>query len=179
MEVDGAALIVPRSVLVDLGGREYRIPARPASDWMLTLLEGGWSDVVPGMCEGELDDLHDQIALGIISTDECEDAAKDAVTAAAGVDWWVAVRLVYSATADPAAFGELRSSGLDVASAPLGAALVSLYRIYTRDKDQKDVAKVDYELAKLPPGVSAVETRYKPDAAAAAFEAQFAARGGR
>lgn len=166
-------------MLVELGGHEYRIPPTPAAQWMLTILEGGWADIVPGMCEGDLDELHDAIASGAVPTDECESSAQDALTAAAGVDWWVAVKLIHSAAADPAAFGELRTSGLDVESAPLGAALVSLYRIYTRDKDRKDVAKVDLELEKLPPGVSAVEARYDPAAAAAAFEKQFAARGGR
>lgn len=179
MDVAGGALIVARPVLVELGGREYRIPALPAAAWMLTLLEKGWADIVPGMCEGDLEALHDAIADGDVPPDECERAAQDAVTAAAGCDWWVAVKLIHSAAGDPAAWGELRTSGLDVGVAPLGAALVALYRIYTRDKDRKDVAKVDQELAKLPPGVSAVEVRYDSGAAAAAFEAQFASRGGR
>ena len=179
MDVAGGALIVPRPVLVELGGRDYRIPATPAAEWMLTLLEKSWADVVPGMCEGDLEDLYEAIASGEVTTRDCELAAQDAVTAAAGVNWWSAVKLIHSATADPAAFGELRTSGLDVATAPLGAALVALYRIYTRDKEKKDIAKVDAELARVPPGVSAVEARYDPDAAAAAFEARFASRGGR
>lgn len=179
MEVAGGALIIPRPVLVDLGGREYRIPATPAAQWMLVLLERGWADIVPGMCEGDLEALHDDIALGDITPAECERAAQDAVTAAAGVQWWTAVKLLHSAAADPAAMGELRSSGLDVAAAPLGAVLVALYRVYTRDQEKKDVAKLDAELTKPPPGVSVAAGRYDPSAAAAAFEAAFAARGGR
>jgi hypothetical protein len=179
MEVAGGALIIPRPVSVDLAGRTYRIPPVPAAQWMLTLLEQGWSDIVPGMLEGNLDTLHDAIADGDISTDECERAAQDAVTAAAGVPWWVAAKLIHSAAADPGVMGELRSSGADLTTMPLGAAMVTLYRIYTRDKEKKDVAKVDAELAKLPPGMSAVEARYDPAAAADAFEAAFAARGGR
>lgn len=176
MEVAGGALIIPRPVLVDLGGREYRIPALPAAQWMLVLLERGWADIVPGMCEGDLDDLHDDIALGFVTTAECEQAAMDAVTAAAGTDWWTAVRLLHSAAQDPAGMGELRSTGLDLTTAPLGAVLATLYRIYTRDKDAKDIAKIDQELTKLPPGMSAVDVRYDAAAAAAAFEARYAAQ---
>lgn len=176
MKVAGGALIVPRPVLVELGGREYRIPAMPAAQWMLVLLERGWADIVPGLCEGELEDLHDEIALGFVSTQECEQAAMDAVSAAAGTDWWSAVRLLHSAAQDPAAMGELRSTGLDITTAPLGAVLVALYRIYTRDREPKEVAKVDHELTKLPPGVSAVDARYDEAAAAAAFEARYASQ---
>lgn len=178
MEVAAGAVIIPRPVVVELGGREYRIPALPAATWMLTLLERDWSDVVPGLCEGEMEDLYDLIADGVISSQDCVRAAQDAVTAAAGTDWWVAVKLLHSAAADPGAMGELRSSGLDLSTAPLGAVLVTLYRVYTRDRERKDVAKVDAELAKLPPGVSAVEARYDPAAAAAAFESRYASRGG-
>ncbi len=176
MQVAGGALIIPRAVLVDLGGREYRIPALPAAPWMLVLLEKGWADIVPGMCEGDLDHLYDALVDGDITTTECEQAAKDAVSAVAGCDWWVAVKLLHSAVADPATMGELRMSGVDPTVAPLGAALVALYRIYTRDKERKDIAKVDAELDKLPAGMSAIETRYDPDVAADAFEQQFAAR---
>lgn len=179
MEVAGGALIRPRAVLVDLGGREYRIPARPAADWMLIILERAWSDIVPGMLEGDLNVLFDQLALGEVTAADCERAAQDALGAAAGAHWWTVLALIHSAAADPAAFGELANSSIDLGTAPLGAALVSLYRIYTRDRDKKDVAKLNHELARLPEGVSAVETRYNPDAAAAAFEEQFARRGGR
>lgn len=179
MEVAGGALIVPRPVVVELGGVDYRIPATPAADWMLILLEKDWADVVPGMCEGDMGELYDLITSGQITTADCEAAAKDAVSAAAGCDWWVAVKLLHAAAADPAAFGELRSGGLDLLTAPLGAALVALYRIYTKDSDPKDVGKLNHELNKLPEGVSAVDVRYDETAAAAAFEAQFAQRGGR
>jgi hypothetical protein len=178
VEVAGGALIVPRAVLVDLGGREYRIPARPASEWMLVLLEHGWADIVPGMCEGDLDELYEDLATGAITTAECEQAAMDAVTAAAGTHWWSAVRLLYAASRDPSCMGELRSSGLDMTTAPLGAVLVTCYRIYTRDREPKDVARLDHELTTPPPGVSVVDVRYDEDAAAAAFEARFAAQGG-
>lgn len=179
MEVAGSALIVPRAVRVILGGEQYRIPARPAADWMTVLLDKDLADIVPGMLEGDLDALWDRVFDGDVTTEECEQAAKEALSAVAGTPWWVAVKLVHSAAADPGVIGELRSSGADITTLPLGAVLAALYRIYTRDREPKDVAKVDAEIAKLPPGVSAVTARYNPAAAAAAFEERFAERGGR
>lgn len=179
MQVAGSALIVPRGVRVTLGGEQYRIPALPAADWMVVMLDRDLADVVPGMLEGDLDALWDRVFDGEVTTEECEQAAKDALSAVAGVEWWQAVKLVHSAAADPAVIGELRSSGADLTTLPLGAVLAALYRIYTRDREPKDVAKVDAEIAKPPPGVSAVVTRYDAAAAAAAFEERYAARGGR
>ncbi len=179
MEVAGSALIVPRAVRVHLGGEQYRIPALPAADWMIVMLDRDLADIVPGMLEGDIDALWDRVYSGEIDTDECQEAAKEALSAVAGTPWWVAVKLVHSAAAEPAVTGELRSSGADITTLPLGAVLAALYRIYTRDREAKDVAKVDAELAKLPPGVSAVTARYDATAAAAAFEARFAERGGR
>ena len=178
MEVSGAALIRQRAVLVDLGGQTYRIAARPAGDWMLALLDGGLADVVPGMLEGDLDALYEALDSGEVSSAECEAAAQDAVSAAAGCPWWVAYRLIASAASDAAAMGELRLSGADPGVIPLGAALVSLYRIYTRDRDRKETAKFEMDLLKLPPGVSAVDARYDEAAAAQQFDLMFAARGG-
>lgn len=179
MQVAGSALIVPRAVRVVLGGEQYRIPALPAADWMVVMLDKDLADIVPGMLEGDLDALWDRVFDGEVTTAQCEQAAKDALSAVAGTPWWVAVKLVHSAAADPAVIGELRSSGADLTTLPLGAVLAALYRIYTRDREPKEVAKVDAEIAKLPPGVSAVTARYDAAAAAAAFEERYAERGGR
>lgn len=178
MEVAASALIIPRAVRVVLGGEQYRIPALPAADWMIVMLDRVWSDIVPGMLEGDSDALFDRILFGEVTSAECEEAAKQALSAVAGTPWWVAVKLVHAAAAQPAVMGELRSSGADVTTLPLGAVLAALYRIYTRDREPKEVAKVDAELDKLPPGVSAV-ARYNETAAADSFERQYAARGGR
>jgi hypothetical protein len=181
VEIDPEAVIRCRPVIVTLGGADYRIAARPAVQWLRALLAMGWPDVVPGMLDdaaGDLEALYDRLNDGEVTASECEAAAKDAVTATAGLPWWVAVRLVHISAADPAAIGELQLSGINLETAPLGAVAAALYRIYTRDREAKDVAKFDAALMNDPPGVSAAE-RFDEDRAAAAFEQMFAARGGR
>ena len=76
MEVAGSALIVPRPVRVTLGGDDYRIPALPASDWMVVLLDRDLTDIVPGMVEGDIDALWDRLFFGEVTGEECEEAAK-------------------------------------------------------------------------------------------------------
>ncbi len=183
MDIDPAAVVRCRPVMVTLGGHDYRVPAKGAGDWLMVVLEKGWADIVPGLLDtaGDgptLEQLYDEITDGVVTTDECQAAAKEALEAVAGVRWWAAVKLIHAAARDPAAFGELRLSGVDLATAPLGAVIAGLYRIYTRDREQKDVTKFDTELMKLPPGVSAGEM-YDEAAAAENFEAMFSARGGR
>lgn len=182
MDIDPVAVVRPRPVVVTVGGKDYRIDARPAAGWMVPILEKDWADIVPGMLDaaltGTLDDLYDALADGEVESAQCARAAQDALTITAGVPWWSAVKLIHAASADPGAIGELRLSGIDLTTAPLGAVVAALYRIYTRDREKKDVTKFDAELARTPVGVSAVDSRYDEQAAANAFESMFARRGG-
>lgn len=184
MKIDPAAVVKCRPVLVDLGGTVYRIEARPAGEWLVPILEKGWAEIVPGMLDAAvpadrtLDDLYDDLTEGTVTTAECEKAAQSAVSAVSGMKWWAAVKLIHAGASDPGVIGELRLSGVDLTTAPLGAVVAGLYRIYTRDTDPKDVAKLDAELMRTPAGVSATE-RFDEDEAAEAFERMFSGRGGR
>lgn len=179
MEIDPAAVIRCRSVHVSVGGVDYRIAARGAGDWMMAILDQGWADIVPGMLDAGpvLDRLYDDLTDGTVSTSDCEKAAQEALSAIAGVPFWVAVKLIHAASRDPAAIGELRLSGVDLGTAPLGAVVAGLYRIYTRDREQKDITKFDAELMRMPPGMMA--ERYDEQAASDAFEQAYRQRGGR
>lgn len=183
MKIDPAAVVKCRPVLVDLGGTDYRIGPRPAGDWLVPILEKGWAAIVPGMLDAlpagrTLDDLYDDLTAGAITTTECEKAAQDAVSAVSGLKWWAAVKLIHAGASDPGVIGELRLSGVDLSAAPLGAVVAGLYRIYTRDQDPKDAAKLDAELMRPPAGVSAAD-RFDEAEAAEMFERAFSARGGR
>lgn len=179
MEIDPSAVVRKRAALVTLGGTDYRIEARSAAEWLMPILEGDWSTIVPGMVDapdgGDLEDLFDHLTDGTIGHEECQSAARDALTAVAGIKWWAAVKLIHAAARDPGAFGELRLSGIDIETAPLGAVIAALYRIYTRDRAEKDVTKFDNALMETPAGVSA-EERYDEQAATDAFEDLFASR---
>lgn len=184
MKIDPAAVVRCRPVLVELGGVDYRIGPHPAGEWLQPILEKGWAAIVPGMLDDAvpadrtLDDLYDELTDGTITTADCEKAAQDAVSAVSGMKWWAAVRLIHAGASEPGVIGELQLSGVDLTTAPLGAVVAGLYRIYTRDQDPKDVAKLDAELTRTPPGVSAAE-RFDEAEAAEAFERMFSGRGGR
>jgi hypothetical protein len=138
-------------VHVDVAGRTWTIPARPAADWMAAVLTG-WLDVVPGLTADAypLDDLLDD---GTVGYDDCVSAARDALEAAAGCRWWTAQRLIHAACDWATVGGELLLSGVNPGSAPLGAVLAAAYRAATRHADTTQRARLDLELDKPPAGV--------------------------
>lgn len=170
---DPMAAIDIWAIEVQLGDAWYRIPPTPAGAWIAAILDGHWLDIVPGMCE-DCDTLDDGLDDGTITAEQCIKAAQDALAEVAGTLWWTAVRLVHLATGD--AMGELLLAGIDLHTVPLGAVVQAVYRLHTREMSQAKRARLDAQLDKTPPGVSA-EERYNPQQAADAFERMAAARG--
>lgn len=157
---------------VDVGGRTWTIPALPAADWMAAALTG-WLDIVPGLVDqpAALDDVLDD---GTVSYDDCVAAARDALEAAAGCRWWVALRLVHTVCDWATVGGELLLRGVDPGTAPLGAVLAAAYRAATRNADDPQRARIDLALDRPPEGVP-VDEWFDEDAAADAFMALAAA----
>lgn len=176
MRIDAVAALRMWAVQVDLGGQSYRIAPRPAVEWMTAVLEGQWLDIVPGWLEVDADYIDDGLQDGTITYVECVAAARDALAQMAGTMWWAAARLICSAARDPDTAGELWLAGVDPGRVPLGAVIAATYRLYTREASAADRARLDMDLERTPPGVSA-EERYDPAAAAAGFAALAAARG--
>jgi hypothetical protein len=180
VEFEVAAALYPRPVQVELGGHTWQIRARPAADWVRAITEGGWDDIVPGWLEHDTVTgflLEDRLEDGTITYADCVAAARDALAATAGVQrWWVAAKLVGALRGEAALAGEVALSGLDLTVAPLGALVQGVYRICVRHATAAQRAKLDFELERIPPGVTAAEV-YDEDAAADAFEAFAAGRG--
>lgn len=167
MNIDGAATLRVWSVDVDVGGNTYTIPARPASEWLLAVATGSNLDVVPGLLEDPAA-LDDALAAGDLAAD-CMNAARAAITAAAGCPWWTAARLA-RAVGDTWIGGELTLKGVDPARMSFGAYLAAVYRLATRYLDEAKKARLDAELDQ-PPMDLPVEQWWDEDAAAAGFEA--------
>ena len=177
MHFDAAAALTVRGVLVELGEHTYRIPPRPAADWIRVITEGGWTDIVPGWLVDAGDELDDPLEAGLLTHDDLARAAKDALTVAAGVrKWWIATTLIHSAGGESVVLGEIALSGMDLTRCSLGAYVQAVYRIYTRHADAKQRGKVDFQLEKPPPGVSAAE-RFDEELATENFEKLARARG--
>lgn len=178
MEVtfDPAATLRPWRIDVDLAGSTFTIPALPARDWIEAVLAPGWEAVVPGLLDGDLDQLEELMVDAAVGTDALRTAAQDALAAAAGLKWWVAENLTR------AVFGswvsaDLTVRGVDIATVPLGAYLQAAYHLVTsRMKPEKRMA-LDATLTQPPAGMDP-EDWFDEDEAAASFERAMARRGG-
>ena len=177
MEFDGLAAVRCWPVDVTIAGRQHRILARPAADWIVAILADTWSQIVPGLVDVDDDAITDRILAGDITPHDQVVAARDAIAVAAGVPWWVAIRLVNVAAAQASVIGEVTLRGVDAQSVSFAAWCAAVYQAVTRNADEKERDRFDRDLRELPEGVPAEEL-YDEDAAADRFEAFFATRGG-
>jgi hypothetical protein len=175
---NGVAALRIWPITVDLGGVTYRIAPHPAIRWIVPIVDDDWFAIVPGMLDPTDRDVDDALDDGTISHDDCVRAARDAVGVAAGVPWWSAVRLVQSVVQAPDVMGELVMCGVDAQTMSLGAFVQAAYRVFTRDTDKKQRAKIDQDIEATPPELT-VEDRWSPDAEASGFETMLRQRGGR
>lgn len=161
---------------VELAGETFTVPARPAVDWFLAILD---EDVplplIPGMMgDGAENRIMDLLLDGELDADEITKRSRELLTEAAGRPWWEADRLIRSSGASWQIIGgELTRLGVDLEKVSLAAALNAIYVICVRTMDEKERNKFDIDLRLPPIGVEGVQAEDLYDARAA--EAAFAA----
>lgn len=163
----GLAALAVWPVQVAAGPMRVTIPPTPACRWIARIVERDLLGVVPGMVND--DALLDAVAAGVVAVPQCWEAAQHAIEAASGCRWWTAIRLVHLSTGYPWIAGELVLAGVDAQRVSLGGWCAAVWRIVTRDREKKDLGRIEWELTKPPPGLP-VEERYDPQRAAAAFD---------
>jgi len=176
MAADALAALKIWALDVDLGGETFTVPARPAVDWFLAILdEDAILPLVPGMMDAAAQErINDMLLDGDTDTDEIVSRTREVLTAAAGRPWWEADRLIRSAAAEWQVIGgELTRLGVDLAQESLAAVLNAIYVICVRTMDEKERNKFDIDLRVPPIGVEGVKTEdmYDERAASAAFAA--------
>lgn len=177
MKGNGIAALRVWPVTVDLGGTSYRIAPYPAIRWVVPIVDDDWFGIVPGMLDPTDRGVDDALDAGAVTHEECVRAARDAVGVAAGVPWWSAVRLVQSVVSAPDVTGELLMCGIDAQVVSLGALVQAAYRVFTRDADKKQRAKIDRDIEMVPPELTLAD-RWEPGVEASGFEAMMRQRGG-
>lgn len=164
--MSAAAALRPAAVEVELGDWTYEIPQLPATDWLEALLNG-WTGVVPGLLhpEDEVSVLRDYYA-SKVSKDEVLAAARAAVEAASGRRWWVAERLIATATNGefwPTIHGSLVLRGVNLDRLSLGAVLNAIYVLMVENMKEDKRHSFDAQLDAPPP--QAVAAEWDDDAA--------------
>lgn len=165
MTFDPIAALWPDAVVVVIvpGEHEYEVPPLPASRWIEAVLNPDGLAIFPGLIAGseEFGRAFRAVLRGLISPDQVAKAARDALGAAAGRNWWEADRLIRgSATAEawPVVHGELVLRGVDLDHVSVAAFCNAVYAMcvgkMTKDDER---SKFDWELTKPPAGVAAEE----------------------
>jgi hypothetical protein len=142
-----------------IGGRWYRIPAKPAVEWLEVLLPEHislWA-IIPGFLEPDASDyLMDLMLANEFTRDELENLFWELVGIAAGRDWWTALYLLVHAKAEAnraIVAGRLSLLGTDAEKLSLAGWLDAVYFVFAEHMSNEDRQRFDMALAKPPPGV--------------------------
>jgi hypothetical protein len=142
---------------VELGGRNYTIPARSAADWFIVILtEGTWLPIIPGMLEDPDERLAvlDDLAFGTVTLDDLVDRQQLILEEMSGMRWWVADKLIRGASANWRPIGaELTKRGVDLDKVSLAAALDVIYAFCCSTMTREELTQFKLELERPPAGM--------------------------
>lgn len=144
MDVDPLASMRCWAIGIELGGREFEIPALPAVDWWPVLVSGDLG-LILDFIESSPDDpgnVDELLLSGVLSVEELGQALTDTIEEAAGRPLHAALVLATVANAQwTATGGELARTGFRWDEQPLGAALDAVYAIITARLEKDDLNK--------------------------------------
>lgn len=144
MRVDPVASMRCWAIALEIGGREYEIPALPAADWWPILLSGGPGrviDLIPSRMGGP-DDLDAQLLAGEVDGKELGSALTEAIEEATGRSVHVATVLAVIADDRWDIIGPaIAQAGFRWDQQPIGAALDLIYGIVTAGMNEENRGK--------------------------------------
>lgn len=175
-KADALAALKIWALDVELGGETFTVPALPAADWFIAILDEDTPlPLIPGMMDAAAEEaIGDLLLTGAITPNDVITRSRELLTAASGRPWWEADRLIRSSAASWHIIGgELTRVGVDLHRVSLAAALNAIYVICVRTMDEKERNKFDIDLRLPPIGVEGVTTEemYDERAAQDAFAA--------
>jgi hypothetical protein len=133
------------ALTVDLGGREFEIPALPAVDWWPVLVDptaASFLDLLKSTDESSSFDLDSALLDGTLTGAELGEAMADAVAEATGRSLHASFVLATVANSQwPIIGGELAQRGFRWDVAPIGAALDAIYALVTGGLEDKNREK--------------------------------------
>ena len=145
----------PWSVNVNIGPLLGAIPAQPAADWLVILMQDDIDlfDVVPGMCGPTFEDqVTDNLLLGRIELSQIRRAALDVISSVTGRPWWFSMRLIKTAVASWEVIGgELAIRGVDAERLSISAWLDASLLICLRSIESNKITMFMSQLEIAPP----------------------------
>jgi hypothetical protein len=146
--------ILPVDIKIE--GETFTIPALPAADWLVPLMDWASLDlfeVFPGFLSGEDQErVWDMIMDGSLPIDEIGELAFQVISTASGRPWWVALRLVALIANNSHTLGaEMLMRGVDAERLSFSGWLdVSLY-VALRSMKKEEVTMFTMRLEQVPP----------------------------
>jgi hypothetical protein len=153
MDVDPIASMRCWSLTVELGGREYEIPALPAADWWPVIAGGDLMSVTDLFTK--LDDFDEMLLDGTIDGAELGRVLTETVEQIAGRSLHVTyVLATVAGTQWPVVGGQLAQDGFRWDVMPIGAALDAIYSLIVNgledENRKKFLALLDNEALTTP-----------------------------
>lgn len=122
---------------MELGGREFDIPALPAVDWWPVLTDDGPAGIIDLLKSDE--SLDAMLLDGRISSADLADALQDVIEEATGRTYHAAFVLATVASVSwPVIGSQLARDGFQWDRQPIGAALDAVYAIVVGNLEEKD-----------------------------------------
>jgi hypothetical protein len=147
VKVDPAASMRIWEVQLMLGGQVFTIPAMSAADWWPILADGDLTGLLD-VAESNSTDLDEMLLSGELEGTDISEALVEAVEAATGRSYRVAVVLVSVAAQHWGAInGYLVARGFRWDQQPIGAALDAIYSVTTQNMNEKDLSKFGQAMA--------------------------------
>jgi hypothetical protein len=146
---DPAASLSLFPVEFEVGGHGFTVPAHPARRWVEMLLANDLLLMMAPEPEGFVDDaqarrMEELLLDGEVAMDDLRAALQEALGVVAGRDWWEAVGLVFTVTAEAnwaRLNGHLVLGGVDAGSLPFGAWLDAAMFLATQHMDEKQLGR--------------------------------------
>lgn len=122
---------------MELGGREFDIPALPAVDWWPVLTDDGPAGIIDLLKSDE--SLDAMLLDGRVSSADLADALQDVIEEATGRTYHAAFVLATVASVSWSAIGgQLARDGFQWDRQPIGAALDAVYAIVVGNLEEKE-----------------------------------------
>lgn len=133
-----------------LDGRDYPVPYASAAEW-LGVLGHNPRLLVVQLAPGAADAAAERVLDGSLTEKDLENASFALLSEHTGLDWWVALKLVYISL-HVSTLGELTLRGVDPHRVSIGQWCAAVRSLMFRNLDQKERLKLEFDLSLPPPG---------------------------
>lgn len=137
---DPLASLGIEDIYVTIGGEEYRMPGRPAADWLRMMLSGEYSLIMPAwLDEQDASDVLARLMNDEFPIAEMDQVVYDVISVAAGRPWWWAMQLIMYASSDIHHWsrinGRLVLAGIKVGKISLAAWVDAVYALHVENME--------------------------------------------